>query len=190
MPRPSVKELLRIPVKAGDERFLEDLAPHLGIDFHDPEALNKALADYPSRYAWWSRLEAEARIAEERRSNELEETRARLFPLLEQEAKESGARTALDALRYRMIQHAEYREALDRYEQAKADLLRVQVGRKALEAQRETLITLSLNLRAEMDSRLGFRQTTEPQFALTPPKLPSVPPPLRRPSRPPDREST
>lgn len=150
---------LRIRIDLNGRVYEEDLGTLAAIA-PNPESLNTALSEQPGRFAWWATLEALARNKHEELVAQLESLDAVLFGE-HQTALRVGApkEPTLDAIRTRVTLDPR-RVTLDAaVRSAKLDADLVQAGRRTMEHQKDAVIAMSSNMRAEMDFRLYVGKT-------------------------------
>jgi hypothetical protein len=153
-------DLLSVSVTLETHTYQENLRTQLGVDYNDPDALNRALIELPARFAWWARLEAEARRIDEVLSDQLATYTARMFQAMEQRLRQdtsSGRGPTLDAIKSAVQLDPEHQRLTAAVLKIRADLDVIKVGRRALELQKDTLLGVASNLRAELDGRLTVK---------------------------------
>jgi hypothetical protein len=144
------KELLRIPVTWDKSRIIQDLAPDVEIEL-SPAALNKALADQPGRYAWWGMLEVKARKVVSILEQQIKVKRAELYTAI----KAANEKATVDQVKAAVEVHPELLKLLDDLIGAQEDQEAVRVGREAMHHRKDALVTISANMRAEMESGIS-----------------------------------
>lgn len=169
--RPVAGGLLRVTVEIGDRKYDEDLATQASIT-PNIEALNDALATNPARYAEWAMLEALAREELDALIGNVDsidvdikerEARAYLDVLTPPEdAPPSWKPPTVDAIKATVIidpQRLALVAARRKLEaariEAKSAVEKVAVGRKTMERQQDSLLSLATNWRQEMQTQLS-----------------------------------
>ena len=156
---PPTTDLLRIRIQLNGRDYSEDLAASAIIN-PDLDGLNTALAEHPSRFAWWATLEVFARAQYEDLSGQLTALDAELFSrystlLRSTQTKEGkGREPTLDAIKSRITLDKPRRVLSERMAQAKKEYELVQVGRRTMEQRKDALTAIASNMRAEMDHKM------------------------------------
>lgn len=153
---PPAPPILTVTVNLGDRVQSEDLESQLKIDT-DLEGLNRGLAENPGRFAWWGMMEVKARARQAELKSQMDLLEADLF-VQYQTANESptrqGPKLTVDGLKSQVKMDATYRALAAEYARVNQDVDALNVGRRAMEHRRDSLLAIASNMRAEMDAHI------------------------------------
>lgn len=124
-------------------------------------ALSDSLADNPGRYAVWGVLEANARKVFDALSAKLEVLEAELF-----EEFRASIKTPVDAIKANVTKDQRRIDLVAEVLEAKSNLELLLVGRRTIEQKKDSLLALSSNMRAEMNSRISVNVSDRQQREL------------------------
>lgn len=147
---PKIDGLMRIPVTWDKQRIVQDLTPDIEIEL-SPDALNKALADQAGRYAWWGMLTVKAKKNVSLLDQRLKTRKAELFTSV----KAADPKLTVDGVKSAVDTHPDILALQTTIIDAEEDLGAVQVAQEAMRHRRDALVTISSNMRAEMEGRLN-----------------------------------
>jgi hypothetical protein len=141
--------VLRFEVVLGGRTYQGDLETELRIET-DPEGLNTALAENPSRFAWWATLETMAKAIAEEQENALNKLHANLYA---QYAK-AMEKPTVESLKQAIQRTEKYVQQVEVVRQAKRDAALLTVARQAMVQKKDSLLAVASNYRAELDARM------------------------------------
>lgn len=168
---PPEDNLMRVSVQVGARRYNEDLAAQVAIS-PDPETFNASLAINPSRFAEWAMLEALSITEREEIRNrvatletDIKEREARAYlEVVERPVPIGGKAPTVDAIKALVVIDPARLALVRQRQELETGLLTVEdntrklnVGRRAIEEKRDSLMELARNWRKEMDGKLQVR---------------------------------
>jgi len=139
-----------------DRKYECDLNTDLDID---KGAIDKALSDQPSMFAWYAVLSEMAKAAALSAKNDLELTEAELDQQIRREwdtdkygkMTEAGIQSIM-----RML--TKHKRAVEAYHTAKKNEGIMAVAKQSFEQRKDMLISIASNMRAEMDVNLRINK--------------------------------
>ncbi len=146
--------ILTVTVNLGDRVQTEDLESQLRIDT-DLEGLNRGLAENPGRFAWWGMMEVKSRALQAELKSRMELLEADLFVKYQTASLEPGAaKLTVDGIKGQIKMDEKYKVLAESYAKVNQDVDALNVGRRAMEHRRDSLLAIASNMRAEMDAHM------------------------------------
>ena len=148
--RMSKDPILTVKFSIGDRSYEEDLAAHALIQ-EDVAGLNKALYEHPGRFAWWATLEALARGKVESLQTDLREFEADNIDIIVSTLEKHGQKVpSIKQLKDKVGRMPTCRKMIRALNAARQEYRRIQIGRKTIEAKKDSVLTIANLMRAEM----------------------------------------
>lgn len=152
-------DLLAVKVEVKGYTYEENLRTQMEVNHNDPEALNRAMIEAPARFAWWAHLEAKAAEVEDALKEQMEDVKSRLHRTIEERMTPAEGRgPTLDTIKAEMRTSQEFQALNVRLLKIRADLGAIKASRKSLEFQKDMLLGVASNLRAELDGRMSLKE--------------------------------
>lgn len=152
-------DLFKIEVKWKGQRIIQDLSGDLEVEL-SPEALNKALSEQTGRFAWWAMLEVRAKKALNTLERDLKVKRAELTS----SAKASDPKLTVEAIKAQVELNPEIEKMEREMIEFQTDLDAAAVGRESLRQRKDSLMTISANMRSEMENGLSVKERAKQFF--------------------------
>ena len=150
-------DFLQVTVKLDTGRkYQGDMREELEID---PSQINQELQEQPAKFAWWATIHSlsQARVDDLKRRMDLRE--AELSKEFREAAIEDGTKLTEKSIEHAITRDLEYQEMAQALVNAKRDAGIFQVARDAFKQRADAMVTLSTNLRHQLDVDLA--QKTE-----------------------------
>jgi hypothetical protein len=150
------QELFKIAVTWDKQRIIQDLAPDVELEL-SPAALNKALAEQAGRFAWWGLLAVRARRITSGLEQQLKTRKSELYT----EIRAGDVKLTVDGVKSAVDAHADVLALQQQVLQAQEDQEALAVGQEAMRHRKDALITISSNMRAELDAGIVGKSPLE-----------------------------
>jgi len=144
-----------IKIKLGERVYQGNYLDDLKISEAD---INTMLETQPSRYVFWAKMAAIAKVLVEKWKYELEKYEAQTYTFIRSQKESRGERVTEKQLQSAIVLDPRFRQLRERLLKARLQYDHLAAIKEAFAQRKDMLMSLGANLREEMDTTLALRE--------------------------------